>query len=197
MKKRQTKLSFFSIIMLGWLFVCMQAFVPVDGLTQDDTDEGSFSGEPLSPGPHSFYPVTPCRIADSRTSFAPWVQGGYIGPFFVGQTICYSNYGPGVTIRPQGGNFNGCASPIGEPGAFHVVVSSVPVAGQGHVRLYPANVGRPNAAVLGWSLSKGVISNAVSADSHESSAADEFCIYIGGVAGSRTHIIMDVMGYFD
>lgn len=200
MKKGRTKLSIFSIIVLSLIFVGIQTSVPVDGLAQNDTDEGSFEGTTESAGPHSFYPVTPCRIADSRTYYAPWAQGQYRGPFFVGQEICYSNYGPGSTIGRQGGNQGGCGSPVGEPGAFHVVVTAVPVAGSGHVRLYPANVATPNASVLSWSASTGNISDAVSADSWENTGlggADEFCIYIGGYSGGQVHIGLDVMGYFD
>jgi hypothetical protein len=144
----------------------------------------------------SFYPVTPCRISDSRTYYAPWAVGQYRGPFSVGQTICYSNYGPSATISPQGGNQNGCPSPVGEPLGFHVIVTAVPVWGSGHVRLYPANVPRPNSSVLSWSADAGNISNGVSADSYYN-GADEFCIYIGGPAsGGSVHIGMDIMGYY-
>ena len=201
MKQRQTNLSLFGIIVLAWLFVGMQAIVPADGLAQDEPDEGSFTDIPESAGPHNFYPVAPCRIADSRTNYAPWSTGVFRGPFDVGQTICYANYGGGARMTPQGGNQAGCSSPTGEPGAFHVVVTSVPVAGSGHVRLWPAWTVMPNAGVLTWSASKGNDSVAVSSDSTESTdwffGATEFCIYIGGYPGGSTHIIMDVMGYFD
>jgi hypothetical protein len=88
--------------------------------------------------------------------------------------------------------------PANDAGAFHVNVTAVPVSGSGHVRLYPANVGIPRASILSWSASAGNVSNAVSADSYQSTAVDEFCIYIGGPAsGGLVYIIMDVMGYFD
>jgi hypothetical protein len=199
MKKRQTHLAFFSIMILALMFVGMQAFVPVDALAQEEGD-GSF--EPESAGPHSFYPVTPCRIAESRPWFAPWATSHYQGPFSVGTTRCYSNYSatstPGDT-QDQGGNLAGCpgTKPANDAGAFHVVVTAVPVHGAGHVRIYPANVARPRASILSWSANAGNVSNAVSADSYESTAVDEFCIYIGGFPGGSTHIIMDVMGYFD
>jgi hypothetical protein len=197
MKKRKTHLLLSTIFVVGLMFVGMQAIVPVDGLAQslDDPNDAFFIGTPESAGPHNFYPVTPCRISESRPYYAPWAEGEYRGPFSAGQTICFSNYGYPSTMRPQGGNQAGCSSPVGEPGAFHVVVTASPISGAGHVRLYPANVARPNASVLNWSVQAGNVSDAVSADSYESSAADEFCIYIGG-SGS-THIAMDVMGYFD
>ena len=116
--------------------------------------------------PLVFYPVTPCRIADSRPEFAPWAQPYYQGPFPVDTTKCYSIYGDPSTIGPQGGNQNGCKAPMGEPAAFHVVVTAVPVSGSGHVRLYPADIARPTASVLSWSAHAGNISNAVSSKSY-------------------------------
>ena len=97
MKKRQTILSLFSIIVLGLLFVGMQAFFPVDGLAQSADPIGdSFYRSFRGTGPHDFYPVTPCRISNSATYWAPWAQGKYRGPFPVGTTRCFSNWGPGV-----------------------------------------------------------------------------------------------------
>ena len=198
MTKRQTKLSLFSIIMFGLMFVGMLAFVSVDALAQHAEDgDGSNEGIFEAPGPLNFYPVTPCRLSDSRVG---WAQGVYRGPFFVGQTICFDNYGGGTTVGPQGGNLAGCNSPVGEPRAFHVNIAAVPIAGSGHVRLFPANVAIPRAAVLNWRWAVGNISNAVSADSFfdvGGAASTEFCIYIGGIPGGWTHIVMDVMGYFD
>ena len=203
MKKRQTMLSLFSIIVLGLLFVGMQAFVPVDGLAQsaDPMDRGGvFTGPLESAGPHNFYPVTPCRISTSATYYSPWAVGEYRGPFPVGTTRCFSNYGTGNTIGRQGGNQAGCQSPTGfDPGGFHVVVTAIPVSGSGHVRIFPADVPMPMASVLNWSANTGTIADAVSADSTvDPNNDDEFCIYIGGPAtGGSTHIIMDVMGYYD
>jgi hypothetical protein len=55
------------------------------------------------------------------------------------------------------------------------------------------------ASVLNWSASAGTIADAVSARSAVNvNNSGNFCIYIGGPAtGGSTHIIMDVMGYFD
>ena len=198
MTKRQTQLSFFSIIILALMFVGMQTFIPVDAMAQNGEDgDGSLTGEPLdSPGPHNFYPVTPCRIADSRQ---PWAQGVYRGPFFFNETICFDNYGSGTDMAQQVGNTFGCSSPVGEPGAFHVNITAVPWSGAGHVRIYPANRGRPNASILNWDWFVGNIANAASVDSYEyvgSSSSTEFCIYIGGTGGA-VDVIMDVMGYYD
>ena len=193
MTKRQTHISFFSIIILALMFVGMQAFIPGDALAQDEEDPGYSE----SSGPHNFYPLSPCRIADSRAS---WAQGVYRGPFFVGQTICYSNYSNSGTpsdIPQQGGNQFGCPSHDGfDPGGFHVNITAVPNSGAGHIRIYPANRGRPNASILNWDWWVGNIANAASVDSYESSANNEFCIYIGGTGG-WTHVIMDRMGYYD
>jgi hypothetical protein len=197
MKKRQIKLSLFSIIVIGLMFVGMQMFVPVDALAQEPIDDGSFIDEADQPiPPLGFYPVTPCRISDSRQW---WAQGVYRGPFVAGQTICFDNYGLVAEIEVQGGRIGGCMPPaaVGEPGGFHVNIAAVPVSGRGHVRIWPANASRPTAAVLNWDSSVGNISNASSNDSWFSLAPGslEFCIYIGGFGS--THIVMDVMGYFD
>jgi hypothetical protein len=193
MKRQQIKLSLVSIIILGLLFSSIQLLVPVDGLADD-----------------VFYPRYPCRIADSRPSSYANPQGFFIGPFDVGETICYKNYGSGAfDIGPQGGNSSGCYIPYmgmapndeyKEPTAFHVVVTAVPVRGRGHLRIYPANATTaPVASILSWNSGVGNISNAVTAESYDEYRPDtqnEFCIYVGGYAGGQTHIVMDVMGFF-
>ena len=86
-------------------------------------------------------------------------------------------------IPQQGGNNLAVRHLWYEPGAFHVNITAVPWSGAGHVRIYPANRGRPNASILNWDWFVGNIANAASVDSYESSANNEFCIYIGGTGG--------------
>ena len=187
MKKKQIKLSLFSIIIFSLLFSSMQFLVPVDGLADE------------------FIPRTPCHIADSRTYLAPHSQGDYRGPFTVGTTICYKSDGGGAfDIGPQGGNTSGCYSwwPVpwdGDPTGIHVNVTAIPVSGRGHLRLYPADLIMPNASILSWDVMVGNISNAVSAAVYDEWTGDlqkEFCIYIGGYWGSQVNIAMDIMGYY-
>jgi hypothetical protein len=188
MKKQQIKLSLFSIIIFGLLFSSMQFLVPVDGLADE------------------FYPVTPCRIADSRSYLAPHVQGEFRGPFDVGETICYKSYGGGpFDIGPQGGNTSGCWDPWQIPwdeeaSGIHVNITAIPTAGRGHIKMYPADAWQiPKASVMSWDNRVGNISNAVSSMTYEEWDPDsekEFCLTIGGYPGGRVHIAMDIMGYY-
>ena len=101
-------------------------------------------------------------------------------------------YGNGATIGSQGGNPAGCPSPGGEPRAVHLNVAAVPVAKQGHLRLFPFNTPTPVAAILNYSTGAGNMSNAVSVKTCYFCTKDVNVQSFGGT----THVVIDVMGYY-
>jgi subtilisin family serine protease len=131
----------------------------------------------------TFTPVTPCRIVDTR------IAGGVIPP---GGLRSYDVYGDGATIGSQGGNPAGCFSPQGEPRAVHLNVASVPVAGQGNLRLFPFNTPTPNASVVNYRTSAQNISNAVTVKMCFQCTKD---VNVQSFAGT-THVVIDVLGYY-
>lgn len=144
------------------------------------------SGELVGPaalgstsGDLTFTPVTPCRIIDTRLAGGP-LTGGATREFFV-----YGNLG-----ASQGGT--NCASPVGEPSGAHLAVTVIPlVAGGGNLRLYPANVATPNAAIINYT-NPTTIANAVTTKTFRSIGPREIEFW----TNKSVHIIVDVMGYY-
>ena len=140
--------------------------------------------EPFLPSAGSdglvYTPVTPCRIVDTRNA------GGAIPP---GGLRSYNVRGAVVS---QGGISAGCPSPGGEPRAVHLSVTAVPVAGQGHLRMFPFNTPTPLASILNYSTGAGNMANAVSVETCYLCTKDVNVQSFGGT----THVVIDVMGYY-
>ena len=132
----------------------------------------------------SYSPITPCRIVDTRKASSAISAGGLRS---------YEVYGNEATIGSQGGNSAGCPSPQGEPRAVHLNVTAVPVSGQGHLRLFPFNALTPNASMLNYSTGAGNMANAVSVKTCYLCTKDVSARNYGGT----THIVIDVMGYYN
>jgi hypothetical protein len=130
-----------------------------------------------------YTPVTPCRIVDTRNA------GGAIPP---GGIRSYEVYGNEATIGSQGGNSAGCPSPSGEPYAVDLNVTAVPMAGQGHLRLFSFNTPTPNSSVLNYSTGAGKMANAVSVKTCYGCGKD---VDVHNFVGT-THVVIDVMGYY-
>ena len=127
-----------------------------------------------------FYtPVTPCRIADTRKAWGALSPGGIFS---------YNVWG---AVASQGGNPAECPSPGGEPHAVHLSVAAVPVAGQGHLRLFPFNTPAPNASTLSYKTGSN-IANAITVKTCYLCTKDVNIQSFGGT----THVVIDVMGYY-
>ncbi len=138
-----------------------------------------------------YSPIVPCRVVDTRKK---------VGAFSSGTKRAYYVWGflgPGKTnIFNQGGNKFGCVSPRGEPAAVHMVISANPVApesnaGKGNVQVAPHGIAIPKAVLLKYELGTN-ITNAVTVKTAEIAGRD---IDIQ-VNGQKTHIVIDVMGYY-
>ena len=127
-----------------------------------------------------FTPVTPCRIVDTRNAGGPIPPGGL------------RSYNIRGAVVSQGGNSAGCPSPSGEPHAVHLNVAAVPVAGQGHLRLFAFNTPAPTASILNYSTAAGNMSNAASVKTCYLCTKDVNVQSFGGT----THVVIDVMGYY-
>lgn len=136
----------------------------------------------------SYTGVSPCRIVDTRFQTSggtgPIPSGG-TREFFVYGFVGNQNGGPGV------GNPNVCNSPVGEPRAVHINVTVVPVFGPGNVRVYPANIGTPNASLVNYQVGTN-IANAATIQTFFSIGPREIEVF----ASQRAHVIIDVLGYY-
>jgi hypothetical protein len=133
-----------------------------------------------------FFPLTPCRLLDSRIA----TLAQYQGPKAPGTEIAFSvNDSLGV----QGGNAVGCGVPIADPPALAVVVTAVPSNTlQGNLRAYPTGGAIPTASLVNYEGGVVVASGAIAQSC--TACGDELTVRDQG-AGS-THIVVDVTGYF-
>ena len=128
-----------------------------------DTEAGSSS--------FSFYPATPCRVADTRGG-----EGTFGGPTM-----------PGRTAR----DFPVPLSPCGIPaaaGGYSLNVTVVPPGYLGYLTTWPTGHAQPNASTLNSWKGK-VVANAalVPAGNNES-----ISVYVSNL----TNVILDINGYF-
>ncbi len=160
--------------------VANAAIVPADSVgvyATDPTDvildaNGYFApGRPGTPGAMSFYPVTPCRIADTRNPVGPFggpiLESGELRSFQVPASNC------GVPASA---------------GAYALNVTVVPEERLGYLTIWPDATAQPFVSTLN-SWGGSVVANAA--------------IVPAGVSGGirvyvtdRTHVIIDVNGYF-
>jgi hypothetical protein len=118
-----------------------------------------------------FVPITPCRIADTRTAAGPFggptISGGGSRDFTIPNSAC------GVPSTAQ---------------AYSLNVAVVPPAALGYLTLWPAGQTRPVASTLN-SLDGRVKSNAAIVPAGTGGAVSVF-------ASDTTNVILDINGYF-
>jgi hypothetical protein len=140
---------------------------------QTDTilDISGYFAAPGSPGALSFYPVTPCRIADTRDAAGPFggptMGAGTTRSFEVPASACYvpttaSAYSINVTVVPQGPLLYLTAFPAGSAQPFVSTLNSFDGSVVANAAIVPAGTG-------------GAIS-----------------VFVTG----RTDVVLDIDGYF-
>ncbi len=120
---------------------------------------------------YSFYPATPCRVADTR-----WTAGQFGGPSFAsGQTRDFP-----IPVSP-------CAVPAAAK-AYSLNVTVVPAGYLGYLTTWPTGEAQPNVSTLNSWTGK-VVANAalVPAGTNES---------ISVFVQDPTDVILDINGYF-
>jgi hypothetical protein len=140
---------------------------------QTDTilDISGYFAAPGSPGALSFYPVTPCRIADTRDAAGPFggptMGAGTTRSFEVPASACYvpttaAAYSINVTVVPQGPLLYLTAFPAGSAQPFVSTLNSFDGSVVANAAIVPAGTG-------------GAIS-----------------VFVTG----RTDVVLDIDGYF-
>ena len=130
-----------------------------------------------------FFPLTPCRIIDTRFGSFPFRIGPDSGRQF---QVNLSNF------SSQGGFGGSCGIPTSlEPAAVVINVASTSQLGTGNVSVINTGGGIPNVALVNFT--PGVnLSNAAVVRSATAVGNDIF-IY---ARNSATHVVVDLMGYF-
>ncbi len=129
-----------------------------------------------------YTPVAPCRVVDTR------LAGGII---IGGFSRAFNVYGNGATIGAQGGNLAGCSSPRGEPRAVHLNVTILPQAGNGFVKVYPANIPAPNASLVNYTAGVN-IANAATVQTFFNLIQKEIRV----LSSQNVHVVIDVLGFY-
>ncbi|MEP7009966.1 MAG: PKD domain-containing protein [Acidobacteriota bacterium] len=124
--------------------------------------------------PKAYFSVMPCRLLDTRDP-----NGPFGGPALAG-TSTRSYLAPGRCGIPSG------ASAI----ATNLTVVS-PTA-PGDLRIFPSGQDLPTVSSINFSAGQVRTNNAVIA----LSPAGQFDVFCGIGAGGATHLVMDVLGYF-
>ena len=134
-------------------------------------DINGYFGQPGGAGELAFYPVTPCRVADTRNT-----AGAFGGPEMgVGETRSFA--------IPS----SGCSVPS-TAAAYSVNVTVVPDGGLSYLTTWPAGSPRPLVSTLN-SFDGSVVANAAIVPAGTNGAIS---VYVT----NPTHVIVDINGYF-
>jgi hypothetical protein len=134
---------------------------------------------PLAPAESGFVAMVPCRL------FSTVPVGGKFNP---GETRSINK---GGNLATQGGKAGGCGIPD-DATALHVTVTAVLAEGNGFIRVWPdASVEQP-ATFMNFSNSFNVSSSGT-LDVDTGGGIDVMDLKVNG---ARTHVIIDVLGYY-
>ena len=139
--------------------------------TQVVLDTNGYFGAPGGTGALNFYPVTPCRVADTR---------GAAGP------LGAPEMGDGET-RSFPIPSSGCGTPS-TAAAYSLNVTVVPDGMLQYLTAWPTGAGQPFASTLN-SWDGAVVANSAIVPAGDGGAISVFVT-------NRTHVILDINGYF-
>jgi sugar lactone lactonase YvrE len=145
--------------------------VYVTGPTDVILDTNGYFAPPGSPNALSFYPVAPCRVADTRNAAGP-----FGGPEM-----------EAGTLRSFAVPASSCAVPSNAL-AYSVNVTVVPDARLNYLTVWATGSGQPFVSTLN-SFDGRVLANAALVPTGTSGAISVFVT-------DRTHVVLDINGYF-
>ncbi len=134
-------------------------------------DINGYFGQPGSPNALSFYPVTPCRVVDTRNAAGP-----FGGPEMAAGTT------RSFTIPASACNIPTTAA------AYSLNVTVVPDGALYYLSVWPTGVAQPQVSTLN-SYDGSVLANAAIVPAGTNGAIDVFVT-------NSTHVILDINGYF-
>lgn len=139
-------------------------------------DMNGYFAPPISPQALAFYPVTPCRVADTRTG------SGFSGPF--GQPSLTAGTSRDFPVQDSS-----CGIPSSAL-AYSMRLTVVAPGPLGYLTAYPAGQALPVAATLN-ALGGGVVGNEAIVPAG-AAAAGPISVY----ATNNTDLVIDINGYF-
>jgi hypothetical protein len=133
--------------------------------------------EALGAGPYSFYPITPCRVVDTRTGL-----GGY-------NTVMPNGVVRTFTIKG--------ASPCFIPTSAAAVAFNVTVAdpaNAGFVAIWPYGAPYPNVSTINFISGENLANGAIVPVTAGSPDLNVVAAFEAGASG--VNLILDITGYF-
>ncbi len=94
-----------------------------------------------------YFPLTPCRILDTRSGTGTWA-----GRLAAGSTTAVAH---NQNLAAQGGNAAGCGVPT-DPAAIVATVTAVSPTGPGNLRIYATGTTVPLASALNYASVTGL-----------------------------------------
>lgn len=130
----------------------------------------------VADGPFRFYPLTPCRLIDTRQpAQAPAMSSGTTREFKIRGT---------------------CGLPTDAKAAALNVTIATP-SKKGHIRAFPSDVALPNISTLNFAGGENAVANgAIIPMPADTASATDMSIYLYMVEPGTGHMVVDVTGYF-
>lgn len=133
----------------------------------------------LAAGPYRFYPLTPCRLIDTRTTNPPIMNAGDTRSFKIRGTTPVD-----------------CGVPTDATAAALNVTVFTPTA-KGHIRVFPSDIAMPYASTLNFAGGENAVANgAIVPLPANTGSATDISVYLFMVSSGTGHLIVDVTGYF-
>ncbi|MBC7880733.1 MAG: hypothetical protein H7Y37_05310 [Anaerolineae bacterium] len=149
-----------------------------------------FTPEPATNSGLSYYPLSPCRIVDTRNTATPNLPVGNPTAFLVNSGDTAFNY------SAQGGNASGCGIPKDAKAVFFNFVAVGPTS-PGDLQAWPFGTAIPTASVLNYATASGLnIANGIILPVCDLSAV--ICSKDLNVQANQSsaQLVLDVVGYF-
>lgn len=130
----------------------------------------------VADGPFRFYPLTPCRLIDTRLAGqTPALNGGATREFKIRGT---------------------CGLPT-DAKAAALNVTVITPSQKGHIRMFPSDVALPNISTLNFAGGENAVANgAIIPMPADTASATDMSAFLYLVAPGTGHLVVDVTGYF-
>jgi len=136
-----------------------------------------------------FHPLTPCRLVDTR--YMTGVGGQPLLPFTPRSFVVYA-----TNLAPQGGLNGNCGVPPTVTAvSINVTSANQPGTGNGYITAYPVNATAPTASLVNFKPGINVANAATIAICRNGLLLCYSDLMF--VASAQTHLIVDVMGYYE
>jgi len=127
-------------------------------------------------GPFRFYPLTPCRVIDTRQPANAPVMSSLTTRSFQIRGAC------GIPTTAK---------------AVAINVTAFTPTVKGHLRVFPADVALPNTSTLNFAGGENAVANGAIVPMPAAAGGNDLSVYLYQITSGTSHLIVDVTGYFE